>query len=151
MEHSSPERDERACLKALLATLDASDIALKRDLVRGEGRTGDWAIYGRLGHIYPDGAGYLLCVVADERDQSARRWNNVKARLARICELTQDGDDEGCLYLDRMPAAHEAGLIREALGIRRKRQLSDEAKVALVDRLSRRPTGNTSDGRQSPE
>ena len=147
MQDFVPERDERASLKALLAALDASEVALKRDLVRSEGRSGDWAIYGRIGHAYHDGDGYLLCVVADdERDQSARRWTNVKARLAGICRLTQDGEDEGCLYLDRLPATHEADLIREALGIKRKRQLSAEAKASLPHRFSGRPTGSPSDG-----
>jgi hypothetical protein len=143
-QHVTPER---ASLKALLAALDASEVALKRDLVRSEGRAGDWAIYGKLGHVYGDGDGYLLCVVADdERDQSVRRWTNVKARLAGICRVTQDGDDEGCLYLDRLPASHEAGVIREALGIKRKRQLSAEAKASLADRLSRKPTSGLSNG-----
>jgi hypothetical protein len=145
MQHLTP--DERASLKALLAALDASETTLRRDLVRSEGRAGDWAIYGKLGHVYGDGDGYLLCVVADdERDESARRWTNVKARLAGICRVTQDGDDEGCLYLDRLPAPHEAGVIREALGIKRKRQLSAEAKASLADRLSRKPTSSPSNG-----
>jgi hypothetical protein len=39
----------------------------------------------------------------------------------------QDGDDEGCLHLDRLPTEAEAKLIREALGIRRRRHLSPEA------------------------
>ena len=77
MQDFVPERDERASLKALLAALDASETTLRRDLVRGEGRAGNWAICGKLGHVYPDGDGYLLCVVADdERDRSARRWTN---------------------------------------------------------------------------
>jgi hypothetical protein len=144
--HFLPERDDRACLQALLIALDASPRALQRDLCRREGRVGDWAICGRLGHVYPHGQGYLLCVLADERDQSARRWTNVKARLAGLCRVTQDGDDEGALYLDRLPAPHEAGVIREALGIRRKRQLSAEAKASLAQRLSAKPTSGLSNG-----
>jgi hypothetical protein len=142
----TPERDACASLRAALIALDASPVSLKRDPVRGEGRTGDWAIYGRRGHIYPDGTGYLLCVVADELDQSARRWNNVKAHLG-FCQLRQDGDAEGTLFLDRLPAPHEAGLIREALDIRRKRRLSAEAKASLARRFSRNLTGTPSDGR----
>jgi hypothetical protein len=147
MQDFVPERDERASLQLLLAALDASERALRRDPpIRGQDDTGDWSIRGRLGHIYPDGTGYLLCVVSDERDQSARRWTNVKARLAGLCQLTQDGDDEGALRIDRLPAPHEAGVIREALGIKRKRQLSAEAKVSLAQRLSEKPTGSPSDG-----
>ena len=140
-----PERDERASLKALLAALDASETTLRRDLVRSEGRAGDWAIYGRIGHVYPDDDGYLLCVVADdERDQSARRWTNVKARLADICRVTQDGDDEGALYLDQLPAPHEAGVIREAMGIRKRRKLTDEARAQLeAVRKAANPASNS--------
>jgi hypothetical protein len=147
MEHFPPERDDRASLKTLLAALDAAEKALQRDpALRGQDNTGDWAIRGRLGHIYPDGQGYVLCVAADERDQSARRWTNVKARLAGLCRVTQDGDDEGALYLDRLPAPHEADLIREALGIRRKRQLSAETKASLACRFSPKLTSGASNG-----
>ena len=46
-----------------------------------------------------DGTDFLLCVNAkDERDQSPRRWTNIKRRLA-FCRITQDGDDEGCCAL----------------------------------------------------
>ena len=145
MQDFVPERDERASLKALLAALDASETTLRRDLVRGEGRAGDWAICGKLGHVYPDGDGYLLCVVADdERNRSARRWTNVKARLADICRVTQDGDDQGCLYLDRLPAPHEAAVIREALGIRKRRTVTDEARRHLE--AARRATKSLSNG-----
>jgi hypothetical protein len=142
----TPERDACASLRAVLIALDASPVSLKRDSIRGEGRTGDLAIYGRRGHIYPDGDGYLLCVVASEHDQSARRWNNVKARLG-FCQLRQDGDAEGTLFLSRIPTPHEAGLLREALGIKRKRQLSAEAKVSLARRFSQNLTRRPSDGR----
>ena len=76
-QHVTPER---ASLKALLAALDASETTLRRDLVRSEGRAGDWAIYGKLGHVYADGDGYLLCVVAsDERDQSQHVGSKYRA------------------------------------------------------------------------
>ena len=153
----SAVEDDRASLKLLLAALDASELALKRDMIRGEGRKGDWAIYGTLGHIYRDGAGYLLCVVADdERDQSARRWTNVKGRLAAICRLTQDGEDEGCLHLDRLPQSHEAVVIREALGIRKRRIVTDEARLHLeaareaANRSSNRLLGRLNDPASTP-
>jgi hypothetical protein len=105
-----------------MTVLDASPLALQRDLSRGEGRKGDWGIHGKLGHIYADGAGYLLCVSTEE---SPRRWTYVKRRLG-FCIVTQDGDDEGCLRLDRLPAPHEADAIREAIGIRKRRQTTSE-------------------------
>jgi hypothetical protein len=128
----------------MLAALDASSVALQRDLHRGDGRKGDHGIRGKFGHIYADGAGFLLCITAkNERDQSPRRWTNIKRRLA-FCRLMQDGDDEGCLRLDRLPTPVEAVLIREALGIKRKRHLRPEALASLKDRLSARPTGSPS-------
>jgi hypothetical protein len=136
--------DDRVRLHALLTALDASSVALRRDLNRSEGRKGDIGIHGKLGHIYADGTGFLLCVNAkDERYQSLRRWTNIKRRLA-FCRITQDGDDEGCLRLDRLPTSAEAVSIREALGIKRKRHLTPENLATLKNRLSARPTGSPS-------
>jgi hypothetical protein len=89
---------------------------------------GDYTIIGKLGHIYTDDQGFLLYVTAPG---SPRRWSLVKRRLA-FCSLKQDGDDEGCLYLDRLPEPAEAELIREALGIRNRRHLSPEQLVARM-------------------
>jgi hypothetical protein len=121
----TPDRER---LVALLDALDASETTLQRDLVRSEGRTGDWGIRGKYGHVYPDGAGYLLYVHTDE---SPRRWFNVKARLTGFCKLTQDGDDEGCLHLERLPNEAEAAAIREAVGIRKRRIVTDAARSHL--------------------
>jgi hypothetical protein len=124
----------------LLTALDASHVALRRDL-NGKG---DIGIHGKLGHIYADGTGFLLCITAkDERDQSPRRWTNIKRRLA-FCRLTQDGDDEGCLRLDRLPTSAEAALIREALGIRKRRTLTEGGRAQLA--VARRAANSTSKG-----
>jgi hypothetical protein len=113
--------NERARLKALLDALDASPRALGRD------QCGDWMIRGSAGHIFANKAGFLLYVATDE---SARRWSNIKGRLA-FCLVTQDGDDEGCLMLDRLPTATEATTIREAIGIRKRRHMTAEALAQL--------------------
>jgi len=68
------------------------------------------ALPGRAGHIFADGKADLIVVMTGE---SVRRWKNVKKRLA-FRRISQDGDDEGCLHLDRLPTAHEADLIRGA-------------------------------------
>ena len=73
-------------------------------------RYGDWCIAGRDGHIFADGKADLIVVMTGE---SVGRWKNVKKRLA-FRRISQDGDDEGCLHLDRLPTAHEADLIRGA-------------------------------------
>jgi hypothetical protein len=119
--------ENRAHLEALMRALNASPRTLGRD------ECGDWAINGRLGHIFSDGAALLLYVTTEE---SVRRWNNIKHRL-NFCRVVQDGDDEGCLQLDRMPAPTEAGVIREALGIRRRRHLSPEELARAVITLER--------------
>jgi hypothetical protein len=106
-------------LEAMLTALDASLRALER--------IGDWQIVGNNGHIMTDGRGFVFYVSTSE---SPRRWTGIKKRLG-FCRLTQDGDDEGCLYLERLPKADEAVLIREAIGIRKRRHLTPEALVAL--------------------
>ena len=125
----------REHLETMLEALDASPGALRRPACRGW--TGDYQITGRLGHILADGDGCLLHIHTGDTDKpTPRRWNNVKGRLA-FCRLMQDGDDEGILRLDRLPTAAEADLIREALGIRKRRHLSDEELARVTSALER--------------
>jgi hypothetical protein len=51
---------------------------------------------------------------------TARKWTKLKSRLS-FCEVTQDGDDEGCLRLMDLPTPEQAILIRKALGLSQKR------------------------------
>jgi hypothetical protein len=111
-------------LEAMLTALDASPRALERPMCRGW--IGDWQISGSDGHIMTDGREFVFYISTE----SPRRWTGIKKRLG-FCRLTQDGDDEGCLYLERLPKADEAVLIREAIGIRKRRHLTPEALVAL--------------------
>jgi hypothetical protein len=113
---------ERARLETLLAGLDASPRSLRRD------SCGDWHIAGKHGQIFADGKGFLIVV---STDASSRRWNNVKARLS-FCRVTRDGDEEGCLRLDRLPTPAEADLIREAVGIRKRLHHSPEALARMA-------------------
>jgi hypothetical protein len=117
--------DFRARLLDLAAALDASEKGLCRD------ECGDWGLYGNDGHIYVDGDGFLLVVSG----RSARAWTWAKRRLS-FCRVTQDGDDEGCLHLDRLPVADEADEIRDILGIRKRRSLSPETLAALNDQIA---------------
>ena len=116
---------EKEHLAALLTALDASPAALKRPVCRGW--IGDWQITGRHGHVLPDGTGYQFCVTTDELP---RRWTNIKAELT-FARLTQDGEDEGCFHLDRLPTRAEAGAIRSCLGIRKRRLVTAEARAHL--------------------
>jgi hypothetical protein len=121
---------DRAHLDTFLTAIDASPIALGRPNCRGW--VGDYQITGKLGHVLADGAGFLLYVSTDE---SIRRWTNVKRQLS-FCRLKQDGDDEGCLHLDRLPTEAEAAAIRNCLRIKRKRHLSPEDAESRRRRLS---------------
>jgi hypothetical protein len=125
-------KNEHDHLETMVTALDASPTCFERPVCRGF--TGDWQITGKLGHVLADGDGYLLYVSTEE---SARRWTNVKDRLISFCRLTQDGDDEGCLHLDRLPTPDGAAIIREALGIRKRRHLSPEEAAAITRRLER--------------
>jgi hypothetical protein len=133
----------------MLAALDASPTKLHRPICRGW--TGDWQITGKTGHILSDTTGYLLYANTPERDEphpddpdrklcygSARKWSNIKAKLA-FARLTQDGDDEGLFYLDRLPTQAEAESIRDALGIRKRRALTPEALAQARANLPSKP------------
>jgi hypothetical protein len=123
-------------LIALLQDLDASrrldgQPALRRD------SCGDWAIWGRSGRIYAvpskastTGFAFQLVISTSE---SIRRWTGVKRRLG-FCQLTQDGDDEGTMLLTRPPTPDEAPIIREALDIRKARNLTEEQRAVLAER-----------------
>ena len=113
---------DRAQLQQLLRALDAWDRALRRD------ECAAWCIAGTRGsiHTWGDGKTWLMWVPC----RSARHWTATKQRLA-FCELTQDGDDEGCFRLHGLPTAGQVAEIRAALGIRKRRELSEEERERL--------------------
>jgi hypothetical protein len=94
-------------LEQLREALNGAFNSLRRD------ECGTWRLLGSRGHIYRDGDGWLLFVAC----RSGLHWTYTKRRLA-LCRLTQDGEDEGCLYLDRLPSTAEAEEIRHVLRIR---------------------------------
>jgi hypothetical protein len=114
----------------LVGALDAWSRAIGRD------ECGDWRINGRSGHIYADDNGWRLYVAC----RSARAWTSAKGRLG-FCRLTQDGDDEGVLYLAAMPTKVQADAIRKALGIRKRLEHSREA-LERMRRNAFQPAGN---------
>jgi hypothetical protein len=118
--HEDASRD-KANLNLLLEALNASPSALRRD------ENGLWILRGRPGcyvSTWGDGASWQLAVVP-KQEISALQWTWFKKRLA-FCELTQDGDSEGCLRLHRLPTPAEAEIIREILGIRKRVEYSPE-------------------------
>jgi hypothetical protein len=107
-------------LDDLVKALGCWDRAYRRD------ECGDWMIEGKQGHIYahPEGF-YLYCSPG-----SVRAWGFAKKALA-FCVVTQDGDDEGFFRLARLPTVAEAEIIRDKLGIRKKKELSEDHLKAL--------------------
>ena len=120
-------RKDRILLQSLLTALDASDRALRRD------GCGDWAIFGKTGHIYADFARWHLAVYPG----TSRRWTNTKCSMSAFTQLAVDCDVEGTFKLDRLPTQVEAIEIRDVLGIRKRREVTDEHKEKLVEALAK--------------
>jgi hypothetical protein len=84
----------------------------------------------------------MICVLAETSDGrtferwTSQGWTYAKRALA-FAKLTNDGDDEGSLFLDRMPSKAEAEAIRRYCGIRKKGELSDESLAILKERGKR--------------
>lgn len=105
------ERDDRRQQEQLLAALDAAPSQLRRD------EAGWWVIGGRRGTIqtWGDGKTWLAYV----RCRSPQHWTFTKRRLA-FMTVTQNGDEEGCLRLLRLPTREEAVVIRDVMGLRKR-------------------------------
>jgi hypothetical protein len=135
-----PATKQRPALLAFAEALDSRASALRRD------DCGDPAIWGSNGHIYavpiaPGGlgwrgepaiTGYQLMIGCDfdnRRWSSARGWESAKKRLG-FGKVTQDGDCEGSIILDRLPSKAEAAEIRDILGIPKRVEYSEEVLAA---------------------
>jgi hypothetical protein len=141
-----PPIKQRPALLTFAEIADTRASCLRRD------ECGDWAIFGKYGHIYavpvelnPDGSwvfpltgaaktGYQLVIGAtvecELEHNSMRQWGADKKKL-KFCRLTQDGDAEGCMILDRLPTAAEGATIRSVLGIPKRIELSEGQLVNL--------------------
>ena len=131
---------DKAQLTELLDGLNAWPSALRRD------EAGAWILRGRPGcyvSTWGDTVSWQLVVTPDEMI-SPRQWTAHKKRLA-FCELTQDGDEEGCFRLHRLPTASEAEVIRDIIGIRKRTTLSPEElerRLGLLRRASPEKRGS---------
>jgi hypothetical protein len=122
---------DRLHLEAFLTAIDASPGALERPNCRGW--IGDYQITGKHGHVLADQPGYLLYVTG-----TVQRWKKAKRTLPGQGEatlssgsVTQDGDDEGIIRLDRLPLPAEAEAIRDLIGIRKRRTLTEGGRLQL--------------------
>jgi hypothetical protein len=129
------EQADREQMLALHTALNAVSTALSRH------EHSVWQITGKRGHIltWGDGESFLLYV---QPGPSSRRWNNAKRDLP-FCEVTQDGDGEGCLRLRGLPSPGQAAAIRDVLNIWRRPAFTPEYQHALRERgraaAARRP------------
>jgi hypothetical protein len=123
MSDTFPPAQQRAALARFAAALHSSPGSLRRD------ECGDPRINGTKGHIYAAPGGFQIY----SGDGSPRAWTFSKRALG-FAKLTNDGDDEGMLFLDRLPTAGEAETLRARLGIRKRRDLSEETLAALRER-----------------
>jgi hypothetical protein len=114
---------QRAALVDFAKALGSRDSALRRD------ECGDPCINGRRGHIYAAPEGFMLVIMG----WSANNWNKAKRALA-FARLSQDGDDEGILILDRLPAKTEAEAIRHYLGVAKRKEIGPEQLKTLQER-----------------
>src|SRR5271166_3830045 len=115
---------QREALLELARALGSRDAALRRD------ECGDWRISGSCGHIYAvSGSGFMAHVSCE----TARGWTYAKKALS-FAKLTNDGDDEGALFLDRLPSKPEAEALRYHCGIPKKRELSEHELERLRGR-----------------
>ena len=121
---------DKAQLAELREALNAWPSALRRD------ESGIWILRGRPGcyvATWGDGKSWHI-VVAPEEVISVRQWTAHKKRLG-FAELTLDDDQEGCFRLHRLPTAEEAEVIRDIVGIRKRRELSPEELARITERL----------------
>ena len=47
--------------------------------------------------------------------------------------MTQDGDDEGVFFLDRLPTAGELVVLRAKLGIAKRREVGEVERLRLTE------------------
>jgi hypothetical protein len=130
-----PPNKQREALKKLATALNSSSTALRID------ECGDPRINGAHGHVYAVPSGYQMFVMTE----TPRQWSSAKKALgfAKVCN---DGDTVGALILPRLPSPAEAALIRQYLGIRKRRIITEEAKAAAVARLAPYNRGSQTQG-----
>jgi hypothetical protein len=118
-ESAAEAEADRKQQRSLLTALGAWNRALRRD------ECGAWRITGTRGsiHTWGDGKTWVLWVGC----RSSQHWTWTKKGLA-FCSVTQDGDDEGWLRLFALPTPEQAAAIRDALGIRKKMELSGDER-----------------------
>lgn len=138
MTDKYPPTVQRPALLKLVEALGCREAALRRD------ECGDWRLGGETGHIYavpgsiarPNIEGFQIFVFCE----TVRQWSAAKSQMKPFTELTNDGDNEGALFLDRLPTngpPDEAEIIRRYVGLTKRRVDSEETIAAVQERTGK--------------
>jgi hypothetical protein len=114
-----PRAKQRPALIEFARAVRARDHDFRRDECR------DWRLNGKHGFVYAMPRGYQLFFGG-----TARSWTYAKRALS-FARVIQDGDGEGFLFLDRAPTEEDAAIIRDKLGIRKKREPGEHELARL--------------------
>ena len=122
MRDKFPPRAQREALLTLQSALGTAPRTLRCD------DCGDPRIEGKHGHVYavcgplgatPPRPSYQMFVM----DWAARGWKLGKDALPGV--VCNDGEDEGAVFLDRLPTPAEASAIRKWLGLPKRVEYSE--------------------------
>jgi hypothetical protein len=131
MTDKYPPTVQRPELLKLVEALGCRPKALRRD------ECADWHIVGKQGWIHAVPDGFHLVYFARN---GVNEWDGdgphiedyIRAKRGLIfCRLVQDGTGEGIFFLDRLPTAEEAEVIRDILVVPKKREVSEETLERL--------------------
>lgn len=135
MADKYPPTVQRPALLKLVEALGCQPTALRRD------GCGDWMISGEHGHIYavpgsldrPKDEGFQILIGC----RTARQWSAVKAAFKPFTDLANDGDGGGAMFVFRLPGPEEAEVVRRYVGLRKRREDSEETLSALRERVGK--------------
>jgi hypothetical protein len=110
-------QQDHAALQNLLTTLNGAKNALRRDAC------GDWMIAGLRGQIRTCDGRFTVYIAC----HSKQAWTFAKRKLEGFTFLAYDGDEEGVLYLTRIPLGAEIATLRNYIGLRQTRDATAHA------------------------
>jgi hypothetical protein len=126
-----PPVRQRPALLAFAEALSSASTALWRD------DNGDWRIKGKLGFIYTvPGPLHELALEGFQLycDRETKQpWTWAK-KLLCFCAVTQDGNTDGVLFLNRLPTPAEAETIRDLLGVAKRPVYGEEVMAQKRER-----------------
>jgi hypothetical protein len=114
-----PPTKQRPALLEFVQAIGARGGDVRRD------ECGDWRLNGKHGFVYAVPEGFQIFFSG-----TARSWPYAKKAM-NFARVSQDGDEEGFLLLDRLPTEKEGAIIRDKSGIRKKREPGEEELARL--------------------